>query len=356
MSDTRVSLVIPGRNCARTIRACLDAAIAIQRADRSPLGEIIFVDDGSTDETPRILAEYPVTVLHGHGGGPGAARNIGWRASSGRFAWFIDSDCVAEPEALARLLVRIERSGTGERTGDDGRPDSSQVVGGVGGSYGNQCPSSLLACLIHEEIIARHRRMPREVNFLGGFNVLYRRDVLERVGGFDESRFNGPGSPGAEDAELSYRVHAAGFRLLFEPESRVGHYHPTRLRRYLRVQRHHGYWRVALHMAHIGTAAGDAYSGVVDHAQPVLALLIIACTPFAIGPTGQWALLALGLILLGLQIPMTLSLLRRTRRVRYLAFVPLGVVRAFWRGIGMLQGLIGHAFHNAPDRSANKAG
>ena len=90
-------------------------------------------------------------------------------------------------------------------------------MAGVGGSYDNAVPGSLLACLIHEEIRCRHLAMdPEAVDYLGSFNVLYRREILERVGGFDESEFNGPGAPGAEDADLSFRVAELGFRLRFE--------------------------------------------------------------------------------------------------------------------------------------------
>jgi len=43
--------------------------------------------------------------------------------------------------------------------------------------------------------------------------MLYRRSVLEELGGFDETHYNGPGSPGAEDMEIGYRALEAGYRL-----------------------------------------------------------------------------------------------------------------------------------------------
>src|SRR6056297_2753122 len=123
------------------------------------LKEIIFVDDGSTDSTAEIASRYPVRIIQGTGQGPGAARNLGWQAADSELIWFIDSDCVAEPDALEQLLRHM----------------NDPQVAGVGGSYANLYPDSLVATLIHEEIVARHRRMKREVDFLGGFNVLYRR-------------------------------------------------------------------------------------------------------------------------------------------------------------------------------------
>lgn len=317
-----VSLVIPGKNATRTIRQCLDSVVPMLE---NGLTEIIFVDDGSTDETESIVAEYPVRIVHAGGLGPGGARNCGWHEAREGLVWFIDSDCVAEPDALKLLVPHL----------DDPK------VAGVGGSYGNMLPGSLLACLIHEEIIERHRQMTSEVDFLGSFNVLYRRSVLQQVGGFDEKFFNGPGSPGAEDAELAYRVHKAGHVLHFESDSLVGHYHPTNLRRYCRAQRHHGKWRVNLYLAHRNQGAGDSYSSLVDHGQPPLAMLILAALPTLAFAQTCWVVPVMILVLLLLQLPMTLRLVVRTGRLKYFAFAPMGMVRAFARGIGMTLGALG---------------
>jgi GT2 family glycosyltransferase len=313
-----VTLVIPARNAARVLRACLGAAAPL--LGKHGLEEIIVVDDGSTDETAAVAAEYPVRVLRGPAGGPGAARNVGWRAAASPLVWFIDSDCVAEPDALPLLLAHLD----------------DPAVAGAGGSYGNMRPDSLLACLIHEEIVQRHRSMCAEVDYLATFNVVYRREALEAVGGFDEGQFNGPGAPGAEDIELAFRLHDNGYRLRFEPRSRVGHFHLTHLGRYLRSQRLHGYFRVWLYLHHRARAAGDSYSGLLDHLQPPLAMLTLASLPLALAWL-PFALVPAGLALLlhCLQLPMTARLCRRTGSARYLWFAPLAALRAFARGIGM---------------------
>jgi cellulose synthase/poly-beta-1,6-N-acetylglucosamine synthase-like glycosyltransferase len=312
-----VTLVIPGRNAERTIRRCLDAAVGL--LGRDGLEKIVFVNDGSTDRTAEIVGTYPVTLLAHVGGGPGAARNIGWRAATTPLVWFIDSDCVVEPDALRLLLPHLE---------------SPEVVG-VGGSYGNVEADSLLATIIHEEIRERHLSMDAKVDFLGGFNVVYRRDALESVGGFDEERFNGPGAPGAEDADLSYRLSARGHQMRHEPDALVGHYHPTRLSRYLRSQRLHGFWATRLYARHSGMAGSNSYSSFLDHIQPAVAMVAIGALPGLAWPqlrlVSVTPVLALGL----LQLPMAGRLLRRTRDWRMLGFVPLGMVRAVARGVGM---------------------
>jgi GT2 family glycosyltransferase len=264
-----------------------------------------------------------VRVVQGVGGGAGAARNLGWQAATGELVWFIDSDCVAEPEALARLLWHLE---------------SDNVVG-VGGSYANGCPESLVASLIHEEILARHRRMPTQVDYLATFNVLYRRAALAAVGGFDEQRFNGPGIAAAEDVELAFRLIQAGYELRFEAGSRVAHFHPTNLWRYLATQRRHGFYRVRLHLSYPRSMHGDAYSGLIDYAQPPLALLWLAWLPLSVLPGWRWLPMAALLSLVVLQLPMCARMVIQSQAGKYLAFMPFGVLRAVSRGLGMAMGL-----------------
>lgn len=320
MNDERVSLVIPGRNCQGTIRQCLAAAVPLLGDRDSRLGEILFVDDGSTDATPQIVGEFPVTLVAGSGRGPGAARNLGWRKSKNPLVWFVDSDCVCEPDSLRRLLPHM----------------NDPKVGGVSGSYGIMNPESLLACLIHEEIIERHRRMPARVDFLATFNVLYRRAALEQVGGFDERYLK------AQDAELSFRVMQAGYDLRFELSSRVKHHHESRWLKYLRTQRHQGHWRFYLHTTYPRHITGDSYSSAIDHVQPPLAMLSLAALALVFVPWGWLAASALLLLLLLAQLPLTVRLIMRLRQSRYLLFAVMSFVRAYWRGIGMMQGMLAY--------------
>jgi len=315
MSGETVSLVIPGRNCAGTIRQCLSAVVPLLEGPY--LREILFVDDGSTDGTASIVAEFPVTCVPGVGRGAGSARNLGWRAAKHPFVWFVDADCVAEPDALDRLMpVFVDAD-----------------VGGVSGSYGIMNDDSLLACLIHEEIIERHRTMSDRVDFLATFNVVYRRAALEEVGGFDERYLK------AQDAELAFRVKGAGYALGFVLDSRVRHFHPTRWLSYLTTQRQQGYWRVWLHMSHRGHSTGDSYSSLLDHAQPPLAMLTLASLPLCALGRWAWAPAGLAALLVMAQWPLTFRLVTRLRRTRYACFAWMSFLRSFWRGVGMTCGL-----------------
>ncbi|MEZ6037799.1 MAG: glycosyltransferase [Planctomycetota bacterium] len=313
-----VSVVVPGRNCAATIRDCLEAMQVIAAAPGSPVIELLYVDDHSRDDSASLAAGCGATVLACAGTGAGAARNAGWRHASGAFVWFVDSDCVARANALALLLPLLD----------------APEVAAVGGSYDNHCPDSLLACMIHEEIVARHRAMPRDVDFLATFNVLYRREALQQLDGFDERYLRG------QDAELSFRAVRAGRKLRFEARSRVAHFHERRLLPYLKAQYRQGYWRAYLHMEHTGRASGDSYSRLSDHLQPPLAMLALAALPLLLVPGAAWlvALPPAGVVLL--QLPMALRLLRGNGPALAIGFAAMSSARAFWRGVGLSLGVI----------------
>lgn len=315
-----VTLIVPGRNAARTLRACLEASAELVRTGE--LSEIVFVDDGSTDESAMIAEEIGARCLQAGGKGPGAARNVGWRSSSTDLVWFIDADCVPHADALDILLGSM----------------SDPAVGGVGGSYSNAVPQSLLARIIHAEIRVRHLAMGSEVDYLGSFNVLYRRFILEDVDGYDEEWVNGPGAPGGEDADLSYRIAALGHHLRFRTDALVAHHHPVGLGSYLRAQRLHGFWGVRLYRRHPRRGRRNSYSDGLDHVQPLLALGCLLSLPFLASGRALPAVSLFVLLVLS-TLPMAFRLASR-RGSEMLAFVPLAVIRAFARGIGLGWGLL----------------
>jgi glycosyltransferase involved in cell wall biosynthesis len=100
-----VSVIIPTYNRGafidRAVRSALDQTY-------SP-NEIIVVDDGSTDETPAILAEFapPVRVLRQENRGRSAARNAGLRAATGDAVIFLDSDDLLLPQCIERCAQRF---------------------------------------------------------------------------------------------------------------------------------------------------------------------------------------------------------------------------------------------------------
>ncbi|MFH1681440.1 MAG: glycosyltransferase [Candidatus Eisenbacteria bacterium] len=316
METRSVSVVIPAWNSAGGIGEAVRAALGQKGIGGAP--EVIVVDDGSKDRTAERASEAGARVVRQENRGPAAARNAGWRASSGRAVLFTDADCLACHDWASRLLRLLE----------------AENAGAAGGSYGIANPGSLLARCVQEEIALRHRRMRGEVRFLGSFNLAVRRSVLEETGGFDESYRRASG----EDNDLSYRIRKRGYRLLFDPEARVRHVHPERLARYLFEQARHGYWRMKLYRDHPEQARGDDYSGFIDFLEPPAAVALLLLLPLL---AVRAAALAGGAALLFLLLAALAPALRMARRggVPLLVFFPVRFARSFARGAGMAAGV-----------------
>lgn len=108
----RVSVVIPVYNIEQHLRQCLDSVAAQTLEDL----EVICVDDGSTDGSGEILAEYAgrdsrFQIVTQENAGPGAARNAGLHRAGGEFLIFLDSDDWYEPDFLERMVCRAEEAG-----------------------------------------------------------------------------------------------------------------------------------------------------------------------------------------------------------------------------------------------------
>ncbi|OGR51656.1 MAG: hypothetical protein A2049_10155 [Elusimicrobia bacterium GWA2_62_23] len=258
---TKVSVVVPVYNGARTIGLALDALLAQTHKGL----EIIVADDGSTDATPELVKGRPVKYLRQENAGPAKARNLGWRAAAGEIIFFTDADCVPEPAWVEKLLRLFEEPG----------------VAAAGGTYGLRNPESLVAQCIHYDIQYRHSRLGREVSYIGSFSLAVRRTALEQVGGFDETFRIACG----EDADLSYRLFKAGHKFRFDKECWVAHHFPTGAVHFVRQQFWRGYWIMKLLAKH-GSTGSPGYSNFLDALQPPLfglALGALAAVPFAPG-------------------------------------------------------------------------
>lgn len=79
--------------------------------------EIVVIDDGSTDATPRLVSQMaaeaavPLRLVSGVHGGLAAARNLGIAHSGGEFVGFVDADDIAEPTMYERMLARADETG-----------------------------------------------------------------------------------------------------------------------------------------------------------------------------------------------------------------------------------------------------
>lgn len=210
MDKPLISIIIPAKNVESTIRKCLDSILRIDY----PSYEIIVVDDGSTDGTPRILSEYKnIKTITASGIGPSKTRNIAVKEAKGEFIAFTDADCAVDVNWLNELLsgfkVFPEAIACGGRQelphdADDFEKDVFIFMKKTG--------------FITDYMRKISKNGITEVNHNPSCNVIYRKSVFLKENGFLENLWPG------EDVELDYRLRKKKYKLVFNPKAIVYHY------------------------------------------------------------------------------------------------------------------------------------
>ncbi len=228
-----VSVVVPVFNGERTLATCLQS-LSKQSFDRGAF-EIIVVDDGSDDASATIADRYGARVIRQSHAGAGAARNVGWRATGSSWIAFTDADCAPSRDWLTRLMAAVRPSDT----------EDVPMLGAAGRTVGfpSQSRASRFVDISGGLDAERHLSHPR-FPFAPSGNVVYRRDALEAVEGFDARYVS------YEACDLHTRLRAfdkGGF--VFEPRAVVLHHHRDTWAQFLRQQFSYGkgYAQFAIH-------------------------------------------------------------------------------------------------------------
>jgi GT2 family glycosyltransferase len=184
-----ISIVIPTCERTESLARCLERLTGI--------AEIIVSDDSKTPATGQLVStRFPkVKWIPGPRRGPAANRNHGARHATGEWLAFLDDDCIPD----GNWLDAIERA----------KPAAEVVEG----------KTVCLGRTNHplEEIVENVTG-----DLLWSCNLAIRRDVFERLGGFDEDFLEA----GGEDLEFAWRIKQMKLRVNYAPEAVV--YHPAR--------------------------------------------------------------------------------------------------------------------------------
>jgi GT2 family glycosyltransferase len=300
-----VSFVIPVYDGERTLEAALAAVVAEARGRTA---EVLVVDDGSSDRSLAIAESFrrrgEIELLRGPGRGAAAALNAGVRRARFEIVCQVDQDVVLDPGWLEHVLAALAAA-----------PDAAAAQA----RYRVDRRQPLLARAAGLDLELRTQRLARSVDHVCTGNTAYRARALRAVGLFDEAFGYG------YDNCLSYRLAAAGHRLLRCPEATSVHHWRSSLRGYLRQQFGVAYGRLDLIAKYPGRFAGDQVSGpgmILHAAATALALACVALggAGLAVGARvhgpAAW-LLAAGLALLGLlAVERGVAALRAAHRFR----------------------------------------
>jgi glycosyltransferase involved in cell wall biosynthesis len=329
-----VAVVVATRNRADLLLRLLDA-LGAQRG--APPFEVVVVDDGSSDDTvervekaaPRL--PMPVRVLRqDESTGPAGARNRGWRATDAPLVAFTDDDCVPVPGWLAALAADVDGDG------------AAAIAAGVTTYPADQADRrATWSYWMEDDGTSGH---------YSTCNVMYRREVLEAVDGFDAEGFRHPTRRGGrsrcvngEDTDLAWRAIGEGFAATVSPGAVVHHeVFPLRWREYVRnVPRLAGLVLLMKKHPHLRARFGVEYVYRTEDAAALAVLAGVAGTSVPrLRPLA--ALGALG------ALAWYVRLFRRFRRRPlpgrggYVVAVPLGLVADTYAGLVMARASLRH--------------
>jgi len=191
-----VSVILLTKNSASTIQKSIESVF---KQTRQP-NEVMVVDGNSSDGTLDLVKKYPVKLVSELGLGFGHARNLGVKNASGDIVFFIDSDCYAEPDWIEKTMPHF-----------DSNPEVAAVTGRTNLWNSESAVARFLACVGGRTDMPKQRRY---MKIAPTMNLALRREVVDEVGGFDETLIR------CEDTDLTYKI-SKSHKILYEPDAVV---------------------------------------------------------------------------------------------------------------------------------------
>lgn len=210
-----ISLVVPAYNEGMVIEAAIRSLLLLDY----PNFEILVIDDGSTDDTydkamavAREQTAIPVRVITKRNGGKAEALNTGMTAARGEFILNMDGDSKLSGNTLRACIRHFEN------------PKIGAVAGNVKVVNRENIWTNIQA-LEYVEGLAMARKAQsfmRAVNIIPGPLGMFRKSVLQQVGGYDHDTF-------AEDCDLTLKLLMRGWHIAYEPSAIAWVETPSRL-------------------------------------------------------------------------------------------------------------------------------
>ena len=198
-----ISLVVPAYNEGVVIQAAIRSLLLLDY----PNYEILVIDDGSTDDTyekalgvAREPHSIPIRVITKRNGGKAEALNTGMTAARGEFILNMDGDSKLSSNTLRACIRHFDN------------PKIGAVAGNVKVINRENMWSNIQA-LEYVEGLAMARKAQsflRIVNIIPGPLGMFRKTVLQQVGGYDHDTF-------AEDCDLTLKMLMRGWQIAYEP-------------------------------------------------------------------------------------------------------------------------------------------
>lgn len=314
----KLSVIIPAYNAAGTLADCLHALHHQTQPDW--LYELIVVDNGSSDDTAAVARAAGAIVVQQPKKGAAAARNAGIQIATGDIICVTDADCQPTTNWLEQVSAPLR--------------ENPEITACKGTYLTRQ--KELVARFVQLEYEDKYDllRTQTYIDFIDTYSAAYRQNALTQ-NKFDENIFY------VEDQELSFRLAAQGYKMVFQPEAVVYHLHSNTLRGYFRKKVMIAYWKAQVVRRFPARAAKDSHTPQVMKVQMVLIMLATAALVFSllIPPIGLIATAGLLILFKATTIPFVHKAWAKDKAVALVAPLLL-MVRAFALSIGYLWGTV----------------
>ncbi len=202
-----MSIIIPTYNREDMIGNCLDSIKNVDYPKEKM--EVIVVDDGSVDNTLKIISKYDIKKIKQNHAGPAVARNNGIKNSKGSIIVFTDDDCVV-PKNWLKDLAKYFRDKTIVAVGGSIEPIGESLAV----KY-EQYRRYLLYGKLGSNVFSKG------FSYLPTCNLAVRKTIIKEIGFFDKSFKHAA----AEDVDFCYRIYKTGKIMFYDPRIAIKHYH-----------------------------------------------------------------------------------------------------------------------------------
>lgn len=211
-NERAISIIVTAYNGKAVTRNCLDRLI------KEVFTELIIVDNASTDGSEQLYKSYRdprIKILRNtENKGYAEANNQGYRVATGKYIVFLNNDTVPLPGFLKPLVAYLETHNTVAAV----QPlilFPDKTIDSIGSFL---TPTGFLYHRAHRQKLSKKNTRPLLVYSLKGACMVWKKEVLQHIGIFDESYF-----AYFEETELCNRAIRAGYKLALVPKSAIVH-------------------------------------------------------------------------------------------------------------------------------------
>ena len=240
--NNSIDAIVTVYNKQNTIAKTLESLLS----QPTEFKEIIIVDDGSIDHSAKIVKKFAdkhknIKYIFQNNQGVVKSLNAGLRMTNTNFVAVLDGDISFDKDWLPKLIPYF----------------GNEEIAAVSGLTKTMNPKNLWAALAGYNVEYRQSKIKSEsVDHLSTTNVIYRKSVLDKIGLFDpEFRYG-------QDNEMSYRIIAAGYKLILSQKTFCLHFWPESFTGFMKQRMHGALARAMLIKKYPKRLTGDKVSSL----------------------------------------------------------------------------------------------